>query len=117
MSPLNSSDTTIVPLPLNGLSDPIGIDFDPFEHRIYWTDYSRDTVMRSSIDGSNQETIRSGVDKPWGIALDLVGGNVYWINRGNMTIEVSKLNGDYWKVLVYNLSSAPYDIALDTIRG
>ena len=117
MSPLNPSDTAIFPLSLENLSFPVGIDFDPFEERIYWTDYSKGTVMRSSIDGSNQETIHERVRQPWGIALDLGGGNVYWINRGNMTIEVSKLNGDYWKVLVYNLSSAPYDIALDTIRG
>ena len=84
---------------------------------MYWTDYTRGTIMRSSLDGKDQEIIRSGGFEFMGIALDLVGGNVYWINRGQRTIEVSKLNGDDRKVLVYNLSSAEYDIALDTTRG
>ena len=84
---------------------------------MYWTDYSRGTIIRSSLDGNDQETIRSGGSRFMGIALDLVGGNVYWINRGQKTIEVSKLNGDYRKVLVSSLSSAEYDIVLDTTRG
>lgn len=117
MSPLSPSDTTPSPLPFQNLSYPIGLDINPQDDRIYWTDYSLGTVVRSSIDGKNQEIIRSGLAQPYGIALDLVAGNVYWISRGDFTIEVSKLNGDYWKVLVSNLRSSPYDIALDTARG
>ena len=91
--------------------------FDPFEDRVYWTDTSLGIVARATIDGNSQEVIRSNVTEPMGIDLDLVGDNVYWINSGDRTIEVSKLNGDNWKVLVSNLSSAPVDIALDTTRG
>ena len=117
MSSLNPSDTAIAPLPFQNLGYPIGLDFDPFDNRLYWTDYTRGTVERSLIDGSNQETIRPGIAGPHGIALDLVGGNVYWISRRNLTIEVSKLDGSNWKVLVSDLVSVPYDIALDTTRG
>ena len=117
ISSLSPSDATIVPLPFKNLMDPIGVDFHPFDEQVYWTDYTRGTVERSSVDGRNQEIVRSSIAGPRGIALDLVGGNVYWISRANLTIEVSKLNGDYWKVLVSNLSSLPEDIALDTTRG
>lgn len=117
LSTLDSSDTTIVPLPVQNLTYPVGVDFDPFNNRIYWTDYSLGTVKRSLIDGSNQETIRSGIARPYGIALDLVAENVYWISRLDNTIEVSKLDGSNWKVLVSDLGTSPDHIALDTSRG
>ena len=117
LSTLDSSDTMIVPLPVQNLSFPICVDFDPFNNRIYWTDYSLGTVKRSLIDGGNQETIRSGINGPYGIALDLVAENVYWISRQDNTIEVSKIDGSNWKVLVSDLGSSPDHIALDTTRG
>ena len=115
MSPLK--EEILVPLPFSNIESPMGVAFDPFEKRVYWTDYTLGVVYRSTIDGKNQEIIRSNVSAPLGIDLDLVAGNVYWINSDDRTIEVSDLNGNYWKVLVYNLSSSPVDIALDTARG
>ena len=114
-SPL--SRDILVPLPFSNIETPLGVAFDPFQEHVYWTDYTRGIVYRSTIDGVNQKIIRSNVTRPMGLDLDLVAGNVYWINRGNRTIEVSDLNGEYWKVLVYNLSSGPFDIALDSTRG
>ena len=73
--------------------------------------------MRSSVYENDQEIIRSGAGRPFGLALDLVARNIYWINRQALTIEVSKLNGANWKVLVSNLYQSAYDIALDTRRG
>ena len=115
MSPLK--EEILVPLPFSNIESPMGVAFDPFEKRVYWTDYTLGVVYRSTIDGKNQEIIRSNVSAPLGIDLDLVAGNVYWINSDERTIEVSGFNGNYWKVLVYNLSSFPVDIALDTARG
>ena len=110
------SENLLVPLPFSNVKSPNGIAFDPFEDRVYWTDSTLGIVYRSTIDGKNQEIIRFGVTKPMGIDLDLVAGNVYWINSGDRTIEVSKLNGDYWKVLVSDLAPSPVDITLDTTK-
>ena len=104
-------------MPIPNVDSPTGIAFDPFEERIYWTDSKLGIVARSTFDGTLQEIIRRNVTAPMGIDLDLVGGNVFWINSGRRTIEVSKLNGDHWKVLVSNLHPSPVDIALDTTRG
>ena len=111
------SENLLIPLPFSNIRRPNGIAFDPFEDRVYWTDDTLNVVYRSTIDGKNQEIIRSGVSEPMGIDLDLVAKNVYWINGGDRTIEVSKLNGDYWKVLVSDLASSPVDITLDTTKG
>ena len=111
------SENLLNPLPFSNVEGPTGVAFDPFEDRVYWTDTKLGIVARATIDGKSQEIIRSNVAEPMGIDLDLVAKNVYWINSGNGTIEVSKLNGDHWKVLVNGLPSAPVDIALDTTKG
>ena len=111
------SESILLPLPFSNIKSPTGIAFDPFENRVYWTDSTLGIVYRSTIDGMNQEIIRSNVSEPMGIDLDLVAGNVYWINSGDRTIEVSKLNGNYWKILVSDLASSPVDITLDTTKG
>ena len=116
-SPLTADDISIKDLMLENLTYPNGIDFDPYNYYIYWTDSHRGEVQRSSVYGVNQTVIRSGVTSPSGLALDVVAGNVYWINSGTLTIEVSNLNGKYSKVLVQNLGQYPSDIALDTKRG
>jgi len=111
------SESILVPLSFSNIKSPTGIAFDPFEDRVYWTDSKLGIVYRSTFDGKNQEIIRSNVTEPVGLDLDLVAGNVYWINSGDRTIEVSKLNGDYWKVVVSELASSPVDITLDTTKG
>jgi len=111
------SENILLPLSFSNIESPTGIAFDPFEDRVYWTDSKLGIVYRSTIDGKNQEIIRSNVTEPMGLDLDLVAGNVYWINSGDRTIEVSKLNGDYWKVVVSDLASSPVDITLDTTKG
>ena len=117
-SPLTTDDISIKDLMLENLTYPNGIDFDPYNHYIYWTDSHRGEVQRSSVYGVNQTVIRSGISSPSGLALDLVAGNVYWINTGTLTtIEVSNLNGKYSKVLVKDAGQLVSDIALDTTRG
>ena len=37
---------------------------------------------------------------PDGMAVDWIGGNLYWTDRAKYTIEVSKLNGLYRKILL-----------------
>ena len=111
------SGSLLNPLPFSNIESPTGVAFDPFEDRVYWTDPKLGIVARAAIDGKSQEIIRSNVSAPMGIDLDLIGGNVFWINSGDSTIEVSKMNGDHWRVLVSGLYSAPVDIAVDTTRG
>ena len=115
LATLSSLDNKPVSLQVQDIGHPNGIAFDPFDNRLYWTDYSRGIVTRASLTGQNQEIIHSGVDEPYGIALDLVAENVYWISGTRQNIKVSKLNGNYSKVLISSLKA--YDIALDNTRG
>ena len=44
-------------IPIVGLRNAIGIDFDFAEQRIYWTDVTDDSISKISVDGSNYEKI------------------------------------------------------------
>lgn len=63
------------------------------------------------------QVIQSAVQSPDGIALDWVGRNLYWCDKGRDTLEVSKLDGSYRKVLISKGLVAPRAIVLDPYRG
>lgn len=45
-------------VPLSGHDNPIGVNYDPMERKIYWTDVSARVIKRSNINGSEEETVR-----------------------------------------------------------
>lgn len=49
--------------------------------------------------------------------MDWVAKNLYWCDKGKDTIEVSKLNGQFRKVLITKNLQEPRAISLDPIRG
>jgi hypothetical protein len=44
-------------IPIVGLRNAIGLDFDFSEQRIYWTDVTDDSISKISVDGTNYEKI------------------------------------------------------------
>jgi Low-density lipoprotein receptor repeat class B len=82
--------TTIVP---NGKTfTPKQLQLDKRNGRLYWCDREGMRVMRSSLDGSNLETLiqtgKGEADRAdltrWcvGIAIDVEGGKLYWTQKG-----------------------------------
>ena len=56
-------------------------------------------------------------DLPSLSAVDWIGRNLYWCDKGTDSIEVSKLDGQYRKVLVSTDLREPRAIVLDPYRG
>lgn len=54
----------------------------------------------------------SALHSPDGLAVDWVGRNLYWCDKGRETIEVSKLDGRFRKVLINEGLMEPRGIAL-----
>ena len=54
---LSFADSSFISLPLNGTSLPVGIEFDPRNEFVYWTDEILHTINRAAINGSHQEVI------------------------------------------------------------
>ena len=44
-------------IPVVGLRNAIGLDFDFAENRLYWTDITDDSISRIKIDGRGYEKI------------------------------------------------------------
>ena len=52
---------------------------------------------------------------PGGIAVDWINENLYWTDDGNDRIEVSRLNGRYRTLLIWQSVERPRDIIVDPV--
>ena len=105
----------------DGLNGPYGVALDLANGKLYWTEFSADTIRRSDLDGTNVETlVSSGLTHPVGIALDLTAGKMYWCDGASeytAKIMRANLDGTSVETLVEDPLVAPSDIALDPAAG
>ena len=64
-----------------------------------------------------EDLITTGLDRPWGIALDVERGMMYWTDIGTKKIQRANLDGSNVKDLITRRLSSPVGIALDVERG
>jgi integrin beta 2 len=108
---------------LHNLSNAVAIDFDWSRKYIYFSDVTqlRSEIIRVKWDGnvstSNREVVhQQNLKNPDGIAFDWIQRNLYWCDKGRKTIEVSRDNGWYRKLLIEDKLDEPRAIALDPYR-
>ncbi len=98
-----------------------GATVDSLNGKLYWsTAITGPTVdiMRSNVDGSEIETVVTGVDKPGDIALDVAGGKIYWTDYVADVVRRSNLDGtDVEDLFVVGANLNPGGIALDLAEG
>ncbi len=51
------------------------------EDKLYWTEWGKDSIKRSSLNGKKVESIGSFIQSPIGIAVDTTENKVYWTNE------------------------------------
>ncbi|KAL3854931.1 hypothetical protein ACJMK2_014166, partial [Sinanodonta woodiana] len=98
-----------VELLLDQLNHSVAIDYDYREKKLYWSDITsqfssinrrnfscNSTVTKNCIETLHSTTVRN----PDGIAVDWIGRNLYWCDRNTDTVEVSKLDGRFRKILI-----------------
>ena len=97
---------------------PNRIALDPVLGKIYWTEVGVEagrgggSIRRANLDGSGVETLITGLQDPFDLALDLFEHKMYWTDLRGGTIKRAGLDGDNVETLVTGLE-APADIALD----
>ncbi|XP_055996988.1 low-density lipoprotein receptor-related protein 4-like isoform X3 [Ostrea edulis] len=102
-----------VVMPVRQLRNVIALDVDIISRKVYWTDTVLDKIMRSDLDGSQEEEIiRNGLDTPDGLAVDAVGQKIYWTDTGLNRIEVANVDGSMRKVLFWENLDKPRAIVL-----
>ncbi|XP_003371813.1 putative Low-density lipoprotein receptor domain class A [Trichinella spiralis] len=106
---------------LINLTNAIAIDYDFEEDRVYWSDISQLSVYigRVFLNGTGWQILhRHDLRSPDGLAVDWVARNLYWCDKGTDTIEVSRLDGQYRKVLLKGKPlKQPRAIVVDPLAG
>lgn len=105
---------------VHNLSNAVGIDFDWNKNYLYYSDVnslksqiSRVKMEGTNVSGSPEILHHQNLKNPDGIAVDWVGKNIYWCDKGLKTIEVSKDDGRFRKVLINDKLDKPRAIVLD----
>lgn len=108
---------------IHNLSNAVGIDFDWNKNYIYFSDVNsmKSSISRVRMTGSNSTNSpevlhQQNLKNPDGIAFDWIAKNLYWCDKGRKTIEVSKDNGRFRKVLLEDKLDKPRAIVLDPYR-
>lgn len=106
---------------VSGLTNPAAIAIDSLHGKLYWSDLEGNLddagrIMRSNLDGSNIETIHTGIDEASGLAVDPVAGKIYWPELRTKRIQRSNLDGTGIEDVAVNLLS-PTTLGLDFTEG
>ena len=106
----------------NNCSDAVSVTVSQMP-QMYWTDRGDETegkgkIQHTNLDGSNIKTLISGLDWPYGLALDVTEGKVYWMS--GTKIQRANLDGSNIETLVTTEQDEvryPSSLALDVARG
>ena len=102
------------------LQNAIALDFDWQEQYVYWSDVmsAGSNISRMFVNGTGREVLHSStLRNPDGLAVDWIGRNLYWCDKTTDTIEVSRLDGLYRRVLVDSDLQEPRAIAVHPFHG
>lgn len=100
----------------HNLSNAVALDYDWATKCYYWSDVTSTISKIKRMCPSDNKTVeihQNNLKNPDGLAVDWVGKNLYWCDKGLDTIEVSKLDGKYRKVLIRKDLQEPRAVAVD----
>lgn len=113
---------------LSGLFGPTGVDVDPINGHVYWTEPSglnTGRIRRSDLNGANVVDVVSGLAAPSGISLDFVQSKIYWTNSSydpsfnpnlnQPTVQRSNFDGSNVETLVTGPNATAIEV--DSIGG
>ena len=100
-------------IPVRGVSEASGVDYDRADGRIYWSDIKEKTISRAHSNGSSVEVmVEHGLDYPRGIALDWSSANLYWTDAGTGRLEMVSLTTRARRVLIWEELDSPQALVL-----
>lgn len=100
-------------VPILGLRNAVGVDYDVREQTLYFSDVSRLTINRVNFDGSGMQIlINESLGAVDGLAVDWVARNLYWTDVRQKSISVARLDGMYRRTLITEGIGRPRAIAV-----
>lgn len=79
------------------------LDIDWRNGVIFWVNPTDNSIQRANLDGSDPQTLVTGLTDPQGIALDLVGERVYWTDYSDGTIQRMTFDGTTVETVISGL--------------
>ncbi len=90
-----------------GVTSIAGLYVDRINKKIYWENYSQGIIKRANFDGSNVESLVSGISSLQGIAVDgRTGGKIYWCNWTEKIIYSADLDGSNVTAIITDAATA-----------
>ncbi|MBI9098236.1 MAG: hypothetical protein JEY91_07145 [Spirochaetaceae bacterium] len=90
--------------------------------RLYWAEEGTSkSIKRCKLDGTDVETIVTGLNEPRDLAIDDNGEYLYWADTGTQSIQRVNLEGTQVKTTLYDNATdsvdAPWEIVLDNTNN
>ncbi|XP_025082136.1 low-density lipoprotein receptor-related protein 5-like [Pomacea canaliculata] len=97
----------------------MGIDYDPVDGRVYWSDIEDETIRSAKLDGSDAQLVHSISQggSLWGLSLDSVSRLLFYADHGNKVIGMISLDTNSHQIVVDSDIDYPIDIELDKHNG
>ena len=99
------------------ISQPVALEYDRVEDRVYWSDITLQIICRAFRNGTGFEVLFDDVGVVDGLTINSAGRQLYWTSTTKVTVEMSKLDGSYRKTLIQWNLDEPRDIIVDPIDG
>ncbi|XP_072018610.1 uncharacterized protein [Amphiura filiformis] len=104
-------------LPLQNIVQPVAVDFDPVEHKVYWSDVGRRIISRAKLDGTEQQVVVGFLTVPDGLTIDVVNRHIYWTDTGTNTTGRANLDGSGQQIILQDGHDKPRAIVVDSAGG
>ena len=117
---LDSINVRPIPVPFDentNISRPVALEYDKVEDRVYWSDVTLKIICRAFRNGTGFEVLFDDIGVADGLTIDFAGRQLYWTSETNNTVEVSKLDGSYRKILIRWHLDNPRDVIVDSVSG
>ncbi|MDZ4781899.1 MAG: LamG-like jellyroll fold domain-containing protein, partial [Planctomycetia bacterium] len=80
------------------LLHPAGIAVDSIGSKVYWSDVEghldgSGRILRANLDGSDVETLLTGIDEATGLAIDQRARKLYWADSATGRVQRANLDG------------------------
>uniref|UniRef100_K1QLD4 Low-density lipoprotein receptor-related protein 6 n=1 Tax=Magallana gigas TaxID=29159 RepID=K1QLD4_MAGGI len=88
-------------------------DYDNVRRKLVWWDKSKNTIMESSLDGTDGKAVKGGVRNVGGLVIDHSTGNIFYASDNNIYVTTS--SGNVYRKLLSGVNIG--SLQVDSKRG
>ena len=108
------SDTITVTIHVTDSTDPSLANL--YMYLAIWSSPGSGEIQRINLDGTNLQSLVTGLHEARDVALDIAVGKMYWVDAGTYKVQRANLDGTNVEDLV-NTQGRPFGVAVDTTNG